>query len=109
MKTALRSEERILKEGPANLQRNVETVGGWLYLTNRRLVFEAHRFNVQGGTTEIHLADVTGVDRCWSKFLGFLPVFPNSLAVYTKSGKDFRFVLFRRGAWAAAIQGGIAT
>jgi hypothetical protein len=107
MNTTLEPTERIVRQGPANLQKNVETVGGWLYLTTRRLVFESHKFNLQRGITEIDLADVTGIEKCWTKFLGVLPVCPNSLAVFTRGGGDFRFVLFSRGEWATAIQAGI--
>lgn len=45
MKTELRQGEQIVKEGAANLQKNIETVGGKLCLTNQRLVFEAHKIN----------------------------------------------------------------
>jgi GRAM domain len=104
MKTELRQGEQIVKEGSANLQKNIETVGGKLYLTNRRLVFEAHQINVQGGTTEVELSNIQSSQTCWTKFLGLIPLFPNSLAVYTKQGRAYRFVLFDRAAWAAAIE-----
>lgn len=104
MKTELKQNEKLIKTGVANLQKGIETVGGQLYLTNQRLVFEAHKFNVQGGTTEIALSDIKSSKKCWTKFLGFVPVMPNSLAVYTNAGKAYRFVLFGRGAWAAAIE-----
>lgn len=103
MKSELRSGERIIKEGAANLQKNIETVGGRLYLTNQRVVFESHKFNVQSGVTEIEIPSIQSSEPAWTKFLGFLPIFPNSLSVYTKQGKEYRFVLFGRGAWAAAI------
>ncbi len=103
MKTALREGEKIIKEGAANLQRNVETVGGKLYLTNQRLVFEAHKFNVQSAPAEVDISNIKSSEPSWTKFLGFIPIFPNSLSVYTKQGKESRFVLFGRGAWAAAI------
>jgi hypothetical protein len=103
MKTELKQNERVIKQGAANLQKGFETVGGKLYLTNQRLVFEAHQINVQGGITEIELSEVQSTQKCWTKFLGFIPLMPNSLAVYTKDGEEYRFVLFGRGAWAAAI------
>ena len=103
MKTELKQNEQIIKQGAANLQKGIETIGGRLYLTNQRLVFDAHKINVQGGTTEIELPDILSSEKCWTKFLGFIPLMPNSLAVYTKGGKEYRFVLFGRGAWAAAI------
>lgn len=105
MKTVLRDSERLVKQGTANLQKNIETVGGRLYLTDRRLVFEAHAINIQGGTTELPLQDIQSTRACWTRFLGLIPLFPNSLAVYTKSGVEYRFVLFGRHAWAAAIDG----
>lgn len=103
MKTELKQDERIVKQRAANLQKSHETVGGKLYLTNQRLLFEAHKINIQGGITEINLSDIQSSEKCWTKFLGFLPILPNSLAVNTKDGKEYRFVLFGRGAWAAAI------
>jgi hypothetical protein len=103
MKTALRSGEKIIKQGAANLQKNVETVGGKLYLTNKRLVFEAHKINVQGAPSEVEIAGIQSSEPSWTKFLGFLPLFPNSLSVYTKQGQEYRYALFGRSAWAAAI------
>ncbi len=103
MKTELKENEQIIKKGAANLQKGLETVGGKLYLTDQRLVFEAHKINIQGGNTEINLSDIQSSEKCWTKFLGFIPLMPNSLAVHTKTGKEYRFVLFGRGAWAAAI------
>jgi len=95
--------EHIIKEGAANLQKNIETVGGKLYLTNQRLFFEAHKFNVQRGTTEIELSDIESTEKFWTKFLGLIPIMPNSLSAYTKQGKEYRFVLFGRQKWAAEI------
>jgi len=104
MKTELRSGEQVVKEGAANLQKNIEAVGGKLCLTSQRLVFEAYKINVQAGTTEVELRNVQSSRTCWTKFLGLIPLFPNSLAVFTKQGEEYRFVLFGRHAWAAAIE-----
>ncbi|MBN2146545.1 MAG: hypothetical protein JW726_04115 [Anaerolineales bacterium] len=104
MKTQRMPDEAVIKEGPANLQKNIETVGGKLYLTNFRLIFEAHSINIQGGITEIAVADIDRLDKAWTKFLGLIPLFPNSLEVRIKGGQAYRFVLFGRDEWAAAIQ-----
>ena len=104
MNTRLRDDEELVREGGANLQRGIETAGGRLYLTTQRLIFEAHALNVQSGRTIVPLRDIEGVWPCWTKFLGLIPVFPNSLAVATAKGKTFRFVLFGRAEWAAAIR-----
>lgn len=104
METEKRKDEQIIKEGAANLQKGIETVGGKLCLTNQRLVFEAHKFNVKVGVTEVEISDIQSSQTCWTKFLGIIPPFPNSLAVHTKRGKEYRFVLFGRSAWASAIE-----
>jgi len=103
MNTPLNSDEAILKTGGANLQRGIETVGGKLYLTNRRLIFESHAFNVQRGATLIPLGDISSVTKCWTKFLNLIPLMPNSLAVTTTQGQEHRLVLFGRDTWASAI------
>lgn len=105
MKTQLEPGETILREGAANLQRGLETVGGRAWLTDRRIVFEPHAINVQTQVATIPLADVASTTPCWTRFLGFLPLFPNSLAVATRDGREYRFVLFGRHAWKSAIDG----
>ena len=104
VKTELRPDEQVVKEGAANLQKNIEAVGGTLCLTNQRLAFKAHKFNVQGGTIEVELSNIQSTRPCWTSFLGLIPLFPNSLAVLTKHGKEHRFVLSGRRTWAAAIE-----
>ena len=104
MKIELRPTERLIKEGGASLQRGLETVGGRLFLTNTRLFFQSHALNVQTGPTEIGLAQVRGTERRFSKFLGLVPLFPNSLAVLTASGAEYSFILFGRADWETAIR-----
>ena len=103
MKITLQSNEKLVREGRANLQRGMEAVGGKLFLTDRRLFFQAHELNAQAGPTQIELSDVSGTQLCWTKFLGLIPLVPNSLAVQTASGTEYRFVLSDREQWAAAI------
>ena len=105
MKTPLLPGETVVKDGAANLQRGVETVGGRVYLTRQRLIFESHAINLQTGNTIIHLDSVTGVRKCWTRFLNLIPLFPNSVAVATNEGKEHRFVMFARQSWIDAIDG----
>jgi hypothetical protein len=104
MKTPLLEGEKLKRDGAANLQRGIETVGGWLYLTNLRLIFESHAFNIRTGATIIPLEKITRACTCWTKFLNLIPLFPNSMAVSTDFAKDFRFVVFGRHDWVAAIE-----
>jgi hypothetical protein len=95
--------ELLVKSGAANHQRSVETVGGRLYLTSQRLVFRSHGTNVQRGVTEVPLKDIRLVETGWTKFLGFLPLVPNAVTVYADAGKQHRFTVFGRAAWADTI------
>jgi hypothetical protein len=104
MAIELNPNEEIIKEGFANLQKGIETIGGKLHLTNQRIVFIGHKINVQGGATELSLDKVKSADKCWTKFLGKIPITPNSLAVSTDSGEEYRFALFFRGSWKTAIE-----
>jgi hypothetical protein len=104
MKIDLRAGETLIREGGANLQRGVEAVGGRLFLTDQRIFFQSHAFNVQTGSTEIALTDIRGTALRWTKFLGVLPLFPNTLAVLTQDGIEHRFVVYGRRKWQAAIE-----
>jgi len=105
MKTQLLPDETLIKDGAANLQRGIETVGGRVHLTSQRLVFESHAINIQTGATIIPLESITGVRKCWTRFLNLIPLFPNSVAIATKEGKEHRFVMFARQSWVDAIKG----
>lgn len=102
--STLRASEQVIKKGAANLQKGYEAVGGTLCLTNNQLVFEAHNFNLQVGTTVVELSNIQTVRKCWTKLFGILPLFPNSLAVRTIQGDEYHFVLVGRSAWLAAIE-----
>ena len=102
MKTTLNSTEMLIKKGPANLQKGVETVGGKLYLTTQRLIFEAHKLNIQGGITEMNLSEINSTKLAWTKFLGLIPLIPNSLSINLKKN-EYCFVLFGRKVWQSSI------
>ena len=99
----LRVGEEMIRNGPANHQRGIETVGGALYLTTQRLIFRPHAFNVQRGVAELELSQVRETFLCWTRFLNLLPLFPNSLAVVLDDGKEHRFVVENRSGWKAQI------
>ncbi|WIK83274.1 MULTISPECIES: hypothetical protein [Micrococcus] len=94
--------------GRANLQRGLETVGGHLSLVSDRLVFTPHTLNVQSEPVQIPLDQVRGTRPVWTKFLGVLPLAPNSLAVELADGTEHAFVLSGRQEWKAAIDDAVA-
>ncbi|KQC13239.1 MAG: hypothetical protein APR63_09165 [Desulfuromonas sp. SDB] len=104
MKTGFKENESMVKQGPANLQRGIETVGGKIYLTNLRIIFEPHFFNFQSKISIIELSDIKDLNYCRTKFLGIIPLTDNSLSVETVKGKDYRFVLWNRKQWASEIK-----
>ena len=103
MKTELGANEQITKDGRANAQRGLEAVGGHLYLTDHRLIFESHAFNIQRGTIILDLADIVAVEPSWARLLGFIPLVPNSIKVVLRSGRDYRFVVSDKSQWIADI------
>lgn len=86
MKIHLHPEETLLREGAAHLQRGMETVGGRLFLSDRRLPFRSHPFNDRTGATDISVGKVRRLHFCWTRFLNRVPVFPSALAVETACG-----------------------
>nr|WP_198044629.1 GRAM domain-containing protein [Lysinibacillus timonensis] len=92
MTVNLLTDEKILVEKtPANLFKGMEAVGGKLTITDKRLIFNAHKLNLQGGATEIHLTDIDSVTKA-STF----KIIPNRLIVHTKEGKTYKFVVYKR-------------
>jgi hypothetical protein len=92
------TNEQILHEGPANHFLNGEGVGGWIYLTSRRLLFRSHAINFQPHELSIELSDI-------SKALPVLTakIIPNGLRIVTRSGRDERFVVEERRRWCDEI------
>lgn len=103
MKTELRPGEDIVKEGAANLQRGAETVGGRLYLTGQRLVFEAHALNFQSGVMVLERQGIRSARPDWTRLFGRVPLLPNALVIGTSDGEEHRFTVFGRQDWVAAI------
>ena len=94
-------KENILIEGPANLFRGIEAVGGKLFLTKEGLVFNSHKFNIQRGETKIPYISIKEFTPCYSSKL--LKV-NNGLKVHTKEGKTYKFVVNEREVWMKNIE-----
>ena len=92
--------EGLVLDGPANRRTGAAAVGGWLWLTRGRLVFEPYGLNL---TT-----DVWSVPR--QRVLEAEPVrtyglVPNGLRVVLEGGEAATFVVERRADWLAALNG----
>lgn len=86
----------IIFEGGANHFVGVESVGGWLCLTAKELIFISHNFNVQNHQTAIPLNQISEVNT--SLTLGV----PNGLKIVTNSGVE-KFVVYGRKKWVQEI------
>jgi hypothetical protein len=90
-------DEQLLKQGPANHFLGLEGVGGWLYLTDKRLLFRSHRFNVQNHEVSMPLDEIVEAQVCPTAW-----IIPNGLRVVTTQ-KAERFVVEGRRTWVAEI------
>jgi hypothetical protein len=85
--------EKLLAEEPVNLWRGAEAVGGVIKITNRRLFFEPHSFNVQKSPEEIPLNQIVEIEPLdyrghWTKLASKTGMF-----VKLESGTEYRFVV----------------
>ena len=60
---------------------------------------------------DYHDRDLSNIDstaKVWTKFLNLIPLIPNSLAINSKTGEEYKFVLFGRNAWEVKINENIS-
>ncbi len=91
--------EPSIHSGGANHFRNVEAVGGRLYLLKDRLQFQSHSFNVQNHGQSIYLSEIKQVS-----FYNTLGLIPNGLAIKKKDGQTEKFVVNGRRIWKEEIE-----
>ncbi|MCO5165272.1 MAG: hypothetical protein M9894_02735 [Planctomycetes bacterium] len=99
---ALAPGERLLEDGPANHLHGRAAIGGWLFLTDRRLVFLPHRYNLGlGGPVTVDLRQVAEAEPApqWTPIA-------TAIDVALVDGPPLRFVVGRavRGPWVEAIR-----
>jgi hypothetical protein len=90
----LTQDENIEIEGPANLFRGIEGVGGKIFLTNKKVVFKSHKINIQKGQTDILYENITEIiKRKTAKIID------NGIRIKTNDGNEFDFVVNEREKW----------
>lgn len=90
--------EKTVKEGVANHLIKGEAVGGWLYLTDRRLIFRSHKLNFNNHEMQIPLNQIDKV--VVSTTLG---IFPTAIKIILANGQEYRFVVENRKEWCFQI------
>ena len=82
------NNESILADVAANLWRGIEAVGGRLLITNKRIKFTPHNFNLQSIPLEVPFTDVANAVAVNTFF-----IIPNGMKVYTTTGVVYQFVV----------------
>ena len=99
--------ESTRRTGPANLQRGIESVGGFLALSLSKLRFEPHIVNVRRDVIEIDLKSIASLKPERSRFFGFLPLVDNAFAVVLEDGSEYHFTVRKRDHWIEEIRGSV--
>lgn len=94
----LNNNEIILKEGAANHLKAIEGVGGKLYLTNQRLIFESHSLNVQTHVESVPLTSIVSIEAKHSDFIS------RKLSVYLSNGSKEKYHVYKRKNWVKEIK-----
>ena len=92
------SNEKVILEGAANHFTGTAGTGGYLFLTNSRLLFLSHREKVQNHELSIPLDEIESVDA--GKTLGMVS---NGLVLKRNAEITERFVVHEHERWRDAI------
>lgn len=103
MKTPLLMGETVLKKGGANHFAGIEAVGGHLYVTNKRVIFESHPLNLQNHILIIELGDILELGK-----RNTLGIVPNGIFIECRNGHNEKFVVNGRKKWMEEISGAMA-
>ena len=91
-------DEQIIKDGPASHFKGFENVGGWLFLTDSRLIFKSHSFSFQNHELSIPLNEVVDAQSVLT-----MKLIPNGLKVEMRDGHSERFVVEGSREWSCQI------
>ncbi|MDM8158534.1 GRAM domain-containing protein [Labilibaculum sp. K2S] len=96
----MHADETIIFEDGASLFRGaLVAVGGKLFLTNKRLIFNPHKYNFQKGETSIELSEITEISKRKTS-----RIMDNGLRVVTKDNTKYDLVLNDRDEWLKQLK-----
>jgi hypothetical protein len=90
--------EIIIRKSRANHLKSFEGVGGKLFLTNRRLFFKSHFFNIQTHEESILLQDIVSIEAKHSDFIS------GKMVIFLKNGSAEKFYVPKRKKWVSDIE-----
>jgi hypothetical protein len=96
---SLELDEKIEFSHAANLFRGIEGVGGQVFLTNKRLIFKGHKFNIQSGQKNFPYEEILS---CEPRKTGGL--IDNGMRLQTKNGEQHDFVVNERDGFIAMLR-----
>lgn len=91
--------EPVIRSGGANRFKNLEAVGGKLYVIQDKLQFQSHNFNVQNHGKVINLNQIKEVE-VYNTF----GMIPNGLKIKKHDGQIEKFVVSDRRIWKEEIE-----
>ena len=91
MNTKLLENETLIREGSATYFNS--RLGGKLYLTNQRLLFEGHGFNIGREAVVLYINDIIN---CSTGF-------PNTLTVLNNRNEEYKFSVSKKKDWQSDI------
>ncbi len=90
----LHSGEKLIHEGTASRHRK----GGWIYLTDSRLIFVPQKLGIKASELEFPLSEIASAEQ--GRRLG---VIPNKLILNLRNGQTEEFVVQNTKDWVRRI------
>jgi hypothetical protein len=91
------ADEIILFQTPASHLKGIESVGGHLFLTNKRLVFQSHNITFQKHKLSIGLPDITKIEKYKRSGMN------TGLIVTTINNTNEKFVVENADEWISEV------
>lgn len=92
----LQSNEQILRVSPASHFVGIINMGGWLFLTNQRLIFRAHALMQQPYELSTPLTEIAQISPGISALM--------LVTIRTRQNQNQRFAVSQKYQWCEAIQ-----
>jgi len=99
----LNEGETLILAKPANHIKRIESVGGKFFITNQRVAFRSHIFNIQTHLDSISFGSIKNIS-----FYNVLGIMPTGLKLHLEDGKVEKFVISKRAIVKEEIEKQIA-
>ena len=90
----IEADENIIHESGASCK----TVGGKLFLTNKRLIFKSHKFNIQNHEFSMNLDEIVKVNRYRN-----IGIINNGVSILCKNDKTEKLIVEEPEKWIETL------